>query len=217
MVSAPRRSNVRGIKSRRRLLQAAAWCFENYGYGGTRIADIVGRAGMSQGAFYRHFADKDEVLLEVMREPIEDVLANTGWTASDHSADLEALARRNTGFFQAYARHARLIRVMREAAATQGSGFRPMWLGERGRFVDRVEEWLVEMRDEGLIEGHDLGLLAAAFGAMMDQLAYTRIGLAEVPPRPEELAALGRITAEVWHASLMARAPSVTDSSKSSR
>jgi hypothetical protein len=57
-----------------------------------------------------------------------------------------------------------------------------------------------------VIEDHDLGLLAAAFGAMMDQLAYTRIALADVPPRPEELAALGRVTAEVWHAALAARA-----------
>lgn len=203
---APRRSNARGIKSRGRLLEAAAWCFASYGYSGTRVADIVGRAGMSQGAFYRHFTDKDQALLEAVREPVEEVLSTTGWTASDHSATLEALTRRNTGFFQTYARHAGLLRVMREAAATPGAGFRELWLGTRGRFVERIEEWLIELRDGGVIEDHDLGLLAAAFGAMMDQLAYTRIALADVPPRPEELAALGRVTAEVWHAALAARA-----------
>jgi AcrR family transcriptional regulator len=191
-------------------LEAAAWCFETYGYGGTRVADIVGRAGMSQGAFYRHFTDKDEILLEVMREPIEDVLASTGWTASDHSAEFGGLVRRNTGFFQAYARHAGLIRVMREAAASQESGFRELWVNQRGRFVERIEEWLVELRDGGILEdADDLPLLAAALGAMMDQLAYTRIGLAEVPPRPEELAELGRITAEVWHAAIAGRAPAL--------
>ena len=202
---------MRGIKSRRRLIEAAAWCFASYGYSGTRIADIVGRAGMSQGAFYRHFTDKDQALLEAVREPVEEVLATTGWTMTDHSATLDALVRRNTDFFRAYASHAGLLRVMREAAATPGSGFRELWLGTRGRFVERIEEWLVELRESVVIEDEDLGLLAAAFGAMMDQLAYTRIALADVPPRTEELAALGRVTADVWHAALSARAQKPSD------
>jgi AcrR family transcriptional regulator len=203
----PRRTNVRGIKSRRRLLEAAAWCFSVYGYGGTRVSDIVGRAGMSQGAFYRHFTDKDEALLEALGEPLEELLETTGWTADGHSAALEALVRRNTSFFGVYARHAGLFRVMREAAAAPGSSFRGPWLGVRGRYVARIEEWLSELRDDGVIDGADLPLLAATLGAMLDQLAYTRIGMAEVPPRPEELAAMGRVTAEVWHAALAARTP----------
>jgi AcrR family transcriptional regulator len=202
-----RRSNARGIKSRRRLLEAAAWCFAAYGYGGTRVSDIVGRAGMSQGAFYRHFTDKDEALLEALHEPLEALLATTGWTDTEHSASEEALLRRNTTFFNVYARHAGLFRVMREAAAAPGSSFRGQWLGVRGRFVERIEDWLVELRDDGVIDGADLSLLAATLGAMLDQLAYTRIGMVDVPPRPEELSALGRITAEVWHAALAARAP----------
>jgi AcrR family transcriptional regulator len=203
----PRRSNVRGIRSRKRLLDAAAWCFSAYGYSGTRVSDIVGRAGMSQGAFYRHFTDKDEALLEALADPLEELLETTGWTASEHSATLEALVRRNTTFFRVYARHAGLFRVMREAAAAPGSSFRQRWLSVRGRYVARIDEWLVELRDDGVIDGADLPLLAATFGAMLDQLAYTRIALAEVPPRPEELAAMGRVAAEVWHAALAARPP----------
>jgi AcrR family transcriptional regulator len=203
-----RRSNARGIKSRRRLLEAAAWCFSVYGYAGTRVSDIVGRAGMSQGAFYRHFTDKDEALLEVLHEPLDELLATTGWSEEEHSASLDALVRRNTTFFQVYARYSGLFRVMREAAAAPDSSFRHRWLGVRGRFVERIDEWLIELRDADVIDGENLPLLAATLGAMLDQLAYTRIGMAEVPPRTEELVAFGRVTAEVWHATLAARAPS---------
>jgi len=210
-----RRSNVRGIKSRARLLEAAAWCFSVYGYGGTRVSDIVGRAGMSQGAFYRHFVDKDEALLEVLGEPLAELLTTTAWTGAEHGAGLDELIRRNTAFFQVYARYAGLFRVMREAAAGPESSFRHRWLGVRGRFVTRIEEWLVELRDAGVIDGADLPLLAATLGAMLDQLAYTRIGMAEVPPRPEELAAFGRVTGQVWHATLAARPPRKPSSARS--
>jgi AcrR family transcriptional regulator len=171
------------------------------------VSDIVGRAGMSQGAFYRHFTDKDEALLEALHEPLEALLATTGWTDTEHSASEDALVRRNTTFFNVYARHAGLFRVMREAAAAPGSSFRGQWLGVRGRFVERIEEWLLELRNDGVIDGAEVPLLAATLGAMLDQLAYTRIGLADVPPRPEELSALGRVTAGVWHAALAARSP----------
>jgi AcrR family transcriptional regulator len=186
-------------------VEAAAWCFASYGYTGTRIADIVGRAGMSQGAFYRHFADKDEVLFEVMRKPLDEMLEYAAWEPSD---TLEDLVRRNTAFFRIYARHAGLTRVMREAVAVQGSAYPTLWLEQRGRFVQRILEWLESLRDLGRIDDRgDLPLLAAVLGAMLDQLAYTRISVAPVPPRPEELAAMGRITAEVWHSAVEARAP----------
>jgi len=186
-------------------VEAAAWCFESYGYTGTRIADIVGRADMSQGAFYRHFADKDEALNEVMREPLDDLLASSAWEATD---TLEDLVRRNTAFFRTYARHAGLTRVMREAVAVRGSNFPALWLEQRDRFIQRILEWLEDLRDLGRLEDRsDLPMLAAVLGTMLDQLAYTRISVAPVPPRPEELAAMGAITAEIWHSTVNARSP----------
>src|ERR1700747_3413824 len=99
------RQTVRGARSRARLLAAATACFGAYGYSGTRIADIVSRAGMSQGAFYRHFPDKNTVLMEALREPVDELLTQTGRGPDDTSTDLPALIARNTRFFATYARH----------------------------------------------------------------------------------------------------------------
>ena len=55
-----RGKNARGMRTRKQLIDAAADCFAEYGYTSTRISDIVYRAGVSQGNFYRHFTSKDE-------------------------------------------------------------------------------------------------------------------------------------------------------------
>src|SRR5437867_9472557 len=87
---APRQTE-RGARSRANLIAAAHACFNAYGYSGTRIADIVARAGLSQGAFYRHFEAKNAGLLEAIREPIDEPLAATGRTEDGRSTEPEAL------------------------------------------------------------------------------------------------------------------------------
>ncbi|HLI44355.1 MAG TPA: helix-turn-helix domain-containing protein [Acidimicrobiales bacterium] len=51
---------------RRQLLDAAAEVFAEEGYEGTRIHEIVRRAGLSTGAVYGRFSSKDELLSEAV-------------------------------------------------------------------------------------------------------------------------------------------------------
>ena len=48
--------------ARGRLEQAAAELFADRGYDHTTVADIAARAGLTERTFFRHFADKREVL-----------------------------------------------------------------------------------------------------------------------------------------------------------
>lgn len=48
--------------ARARLQQAAYALFKERGYGGTTVEDIAARAGVTGRTFFRHFADKREVL-----------------------------------------------------------------------------------------------------------------------------------------------------------
>jgi AcrR family transcriptional regulator len=194
----------RGAASRARLRAAAQTSFAAYGYTGTRISDIVALAGMSQGAFYRHFPDKNSVLMEALRDPIDLLLSRTGGGPDDTSAELPALIERNTQFFATYTRHREILRVLREAASLRESGFLELWLGTRARFVTRIEEWLRNLQQDGVLDMADLPLAAEAFAATLEQLAYVHIGLAAAPPRPERIAELGRTTGELWHRMLHA-------------
>jgi AcrR family transcriptional regulator len=60
-------AGVTAAETRRRLLRATAEVFAAHGYEGTRVADIVAAAGVSNGALYAHFGSKAELLAEALR------------------------------------------------------------------------------------------------------------------------------------------------------
>jgi AcrR family transcriptional regulator len=66
--TAPRRRGRPAIPKdvqRQRLIEAAILVFENKQYEKTRVADIVGEAGMSSRSFYEHFQSKDDLFASV--------------------------------------------------------------------------------------------------------------------------------------------------------
>ena len=58
---------ARGRATRRALLDAAEAVFAEFGYEGASVAEITRRAGVAQGTFYVHFADKHAAFLELVR------------------------------------------------------------------------------------------------------------------------------------------------------
>lgn len=194
--------NARGRASRARLLDAAARCFGERGYAATRIADITAAAGMSQAGFYRHFPDKDAILLEALREPLDALLAATGPLTEGSSVDHETIVARNTQFFRVYAEHRQVLRVLRELAAAHEPGLDAVWLDVRHGYIERIERWLRRLQRSHGLQTSDVALLADALGGVLDQLAYTRLALAPSPPTEEEILALGRVSAEIWSRTL---------------
>ena len=55
-------------RTRRRILGAAATAFRKHGVDQVGVRDVMKRAGLTRGGFYFHFADKDALLAEAMRE-----------------------------------------------------------------------------------------------------------------------------------------------------
>lgn len=72
--STPSRAERRRAETRREIVDAAFDCFAERGYHHTGIADIAARLGMGHGTFYRHFANKRDIVEHV----IDDVVARIG-------------------------------------------------------------------------------------------------------------------------------------------
>jgi TetR/AcrR family transcriptional regulator, cholesterol catabolism regulator len=69
---------------RLRILRAAAEQFRKKGYKGTTVRDIAQAVGMLSGSLFHHFATKEEILLEIMREAFISVcVAHEAVLASD--------------------------------------------------------------------------------------------------------------------------------------
>lgn len=54
--------------TREKLLTAGAVCFAGKGYSGCTIADIAEQAGVSLGALYVHFKNKEDLFITMIRE-----------------------------------------------------------------------------------------------------------------------------------------------------
>jgi len=191
--------------TRARLVDAAAAVFAEYGYNAARISDMVRLAGISQGNFYRHFQSKDEILLAVMEGPLEELRRSSSVHSSGADVVLADLVAANRAFFSTYARHRHVIRVMREAAATNPE-FGKLWLKIRRGFVERTMLFLERLQATGKLEpGANLELLAEALGSVVEHLAYVQIALSPELPRGEALNELGRVAGEAWFLMLTGR------------
>lgn len=62
-------------QSRERILDAAAKQFRAGGTELVRVADVMQAAGLTNGGFYKHFADKDQLLREAIRTALSQVAA----------------------------------------------------------------------------------------------------------------------------------------------
>ena len=68
-MAVPARS-ARGEQSRRELVSIAIDCFARYGYQGTSIDRIARAAGVTKGALYYHFKDKEALLFGALDDRI---------------------------------------------------------------------------------------------------------------------------------------------------
>jgi TetR/AcrR family acrAB operon transcriptional repressor len=63
--SVMRRTKEDSEETKRKIIDAAVELFENQGFVATRIQDIADKMGMSRGAVYWHFKNKDELFMSI--------------------------------------------------------------------------------------------------------------------------------------------------------
>ena len=84
----------RALETRSLILDAAYRLFSSHGYGQTSVDAVLGEAGLSKGAFYHHFASKEElfkVLLEDRQRRCVEQMASAVTPASSRRDAIERL------------------------------------------------------------------------------------------------------------------------------
>jgi len=104
------------------LLEAGVEEFALHGLSGANIRAITGRAGISVGALYKYYGDKDgffRACLERSLEALDQVLAE----AAEEAADLKGYARRIIRALLRFSReHGGYVRMYCTIAASSGEG-----------------------------------------------------------------------------------------------
>lgn len=146
----PRRPE-RTEPSRKHLLAAAIDCFARFGYQGTSIDRIARHAGVTKGALYYHFRDKEELLFEAVGGRVgefeQHVLAEVA-PAPDPLASLRRVI--DTCFFHAtVSKHRRfIITLMVEALDTN-----PQLSARFQRILRRMRFFLADIVRRGQENG----------------------------------------------------------------
>lgn len=67
-----RYSTAHKAETRARIIAAAGEAFREHGFDGIGVVDVMKRAGLTHGGFYAHFASKDELIVETLRQAFAD-------------------------------------------------------------------------------------------------------------------------------------------------
>src|SRR5215471_18629817 len=68
-----------------KLFEAAATVFEEQGIGGASIEAIAAAAGFSRGAFYSNFKSKDELIIAMLEDHVEQTIRRNLELLAEHT------------------------------------------------------------------------------------------------------------------------------------
>jgi len=120
-----RELGAHGRETVRRLLEAGLVEFEEAGFQGARVEDIVRRAKTSHGTFYLYFANKDDLFRTLLRDALVDMANITDEfpVVTGNDAGKAALRKWVQSFCDTYAAHATVIRILSQAEIVGESVF----------------------------------------------------------------------------------------------
>src|SRR5580658_1975124 len=154
--------------SRGRLQEAALALYSERGFDQTTAAEIAARAGVTERTFFRHFADKREVLFggsELLREQIVSGVA----AAPAGQSPLEAVARGLDVAAALLGEGRRDLVAQRQAVIAANPELRER---ELAKLADYAEAVAAALRQRGVTEPH--ATLAAEAGMTVLRVAIQR-------------------------------------------
>lgn len=131
----PRRSQLRGVKRARELLDIATELFISKGIDETTIDDIAAHAGIAKGTFYHHYESKAALLLAIREAVIEDFDVHIESELAKQNSD-DPIVRLDTWVRATCEAYALIIR--RQDIAFANAGFR--WTPRNQRHLEELVE-----------------------------------------------------------------------------
>jgi TetR/AcrR family transcriptional regulator, transcriptional repressor for nem operon len=187
----PRISAAHEQQVRDRIIQAAVTVFSEKGYHRATISDVVRRSGLSVGAIYTHFKNKEELFLHscdlISGQGLDEMavrLAPLTSSADRLRAAVAYYVETIDGFEDAPGQVG-LVRAWAEAG--EEPGVREMLVRRRERLVGAAQLLIQEGISRGeLPSSLDVDAIARGFMALLDGLLLLRIEAGEMY-RPDVL------------------------------
>ncbi len=192
----------KGQRTRQRILKAAEGLFANQGYNSVGVNEIVDKAGVSIGTFYRYFEHREHLFVVLLGEVLWSMYRASQGVWQESETFERNFQATSLAYLTAYWENRKLLNAADQIAATSDQ-VRRMWWGLRRDLYGRIAERVAQDQAKSSLKPLDTQILTRALGAMTDEYArrafaaeeYGRVSRADV-----ETAA--RILGEIWFRSI---------------
>ena len=161
----------RRTQTRRALISAARRLFAEKGYAGTGTPEIVAAAGVTRGALYHHFADKEALFAAVVEEEhlLMAMTINAAGESDEEPGPIRALISGGDAFLDAMQDPGRRQILLIDAPAVLGRAAVDAIDARHG--LETLVRGLRDAMEAGAMKKLPVETLARVFGALFDRAA----------------------------------------------
>ncbi len=193
----------KGRKTQQRIIKAGRKVFGTDGFVSMRMGDVAVEAGLSMGALYRYFDNKDDLFLAVVFDIHQDLYtaSQAGPGVSFREDPRSALYRANSGYLRHYADNRAVMRAFIEATMVD-TRYRDMWWYMRERHINRFVEALGGVFGIQKINGCPARTVVESLASMTEQSAYVWFAQEDLNVESVSVDLASDIITNIWYCAI---------------
>lgn len=161
-------SRSQAAENRQTVINVASRLFREHGIDGIGLKDLMKGAGLTQGAFYKQFASKDDLAAQAARRALE--IARSRWTAAAEVNPQDPLGALIAFYLSMEHRAERRdgcpIAALGSDAARQGVELKASFEAGIKEHIEMLGRWIGETDSEES-KGRAMAILATMVGAVV--------------------------------------------------
>jgi len=190
---------IKGQRTRSNILNCARKIFGRVGYVTLRMSDVAKESGVSMGALYRYFKNKDDLFINLIGDIHEKMyLASRAQGYDFATVPFQALLAANRGYLAHYHENRDVIRALIEAG-TVDTRFRDVWWQMRTRHVDRFVFALKTSHGIESVDGVSARTVVESMASLVEQCAYTWFAQEALNAEKITVETASQVVTRIWY------------------
>jgi len=163
--------------TRERVLEAALGVFSEKGFHVATMDEVAERAGVGKGTLYRHFANKETLFTELVRQRLEELEMKARTILDGQDDVLTMIAKYIRVYFEFFDRNQRLYRLIVQERHDLGGQVQDLYLKQVKRRILVLRRKVFEAGQKGVLKPLDFetvfyGVMGFIHGIIQKWLAH---------------------------------------------
>ncbi|MEA3359579.1 MAG: TetR/AcrR family transcriptional regulator [Thermodesulfobacteriota bacterium] len=157
-----------------KIIAAATKIFAQKGYYKTRVSEIAKEAGIADGTIYLYFNHKDQILISLFEEKMQEVLDNMRKQISLETDPLEKIKRFALVHLKLIEDNKDMAEIIQVELRQSGKFMKNYHNIKFAQYLDLIEDIIIEGQEKKLIKKEIIPAIAkrAFFGALDEMSRY---------------------------------------------